>query len=224
MILYRLLPSIHNLVPQKDRCPLTNYEVLDPAFLGVNTTIQPLKPSLPLNRRAHILDLPEESTQLVESDDAEAPGFIFHELGTLQCLECETAEEMPTTPEEGDDRKGEWEPTGFSVVARLSNTGYIDGVYVVYNMKPRKEGFLSREQVTHAEWGIPPSLSSPGEQFSCARIGNAMRDFGFKVKLAWNEQIHHPVELVWAVKSPRGGAMRITVDGNYSTGEHVVER
>ncbi|KAF3071997.1 hypothetical protein CFAM422_005750 [Trichoderma lentiforme] len=209
--LYRLLPSIHNLIPQKSKCPLTDREVLDTAFLGVNFTIQPSQPSLPLNRRA--LNLSEESTKSAESDDIEAPGFVFHELGTLQCLECETAEEMPTTLEQGDDVEGDWEPTGFSVVARLSHTGHIDGVYVMYNMNPRKEGFLSREQVTDASWGIPPS--SPGEQFSCARIGNAMRDFGFKVKLAWNEQIHHPVELVWAVKSSMGGAMRITVDDNY---------
>ncbi|KAL6809414.1 hypothetical protein GGI42DRAFT_366147 [Trichoderma sp. SZMC 28013] len=219
---YRLLPSIHNLAPQKDEYPSTNYEVLDPAFLGINTTVQPREPSLPLNRRAP--NLPEESTQPTESesDDAAAPGFVFHELGTLQCLECEAIEEIPTTPEEGDDREGEYEPTGFSVVARLDNTGHIDGVYVVYNMKPRFEGWGRREQVTDGSWGIPPS--SPGEQFSCARIGGTLRDFGFKFKLAWNEQIHHPVELVWVVKSPTGGAMRVTVDGNDSTDEHVVER
>ncbi|KAL7913150.1 hypothetical protein GGI35DRAFT_442158 [Trichoderma velutinum] len=217
--LYHLLPSIHNLVPQKSKCPLTDHEVLDTAFLGVNFTIQPGQPSLPLNRRA--LNLSEESTKSAESDDIEAPGFVFHELGTLQCLECETAEEMPTTLEEGDDVEGDWEPTGFCVVARLSNTGHIDGVYVVYNMNPRKEGFLSREQVTHGAWGIPPS--PPGEQFSCARIGNAMRDFGFKVKLAWDEQVQHPVELVWAVRSSMGGAMRITVDDYYRASQHVVK-
>ncbi|RFU79616.1 hypothetical protein TARUN_2588 [Trichoderma arundinaceum] len=209
--LYRLLPSIHNLTPQKSKYPSTNHEVLDTAFLGVNTTIQPSEPSLPLNRRA--LNLSEESTKSAESDDIEAPGFVFHELGVLQCLECETASEMPITLEEGDDCEGDWEPTGFCVVARLSITGHIDGVYVIYNMNPRKEGFLSREQVTHGAWGIPPS--SPGEQFSCARIGSTMRDFGFSVKLAWSEQIHHPVELVWAVRSSMGGAMRATVDGNY---------
>ncbi|KAM0259568.1 hypothetical protein ACHAQJ_003294 [Trichoderma viride] len=171
----------------------------------------PREPSLPLNRRA--LNLLEESTKSAESDDIKAPGFIFHELGVLQCLECEIADKMPITLEEGDDCEGDWEPTGFCVVARLNNTCHIDGVYVIYNMNPRKEGFLSREQVIHGAWGIPPS--SPGEQFSCARIGSTMRDFGFKVKLAWSEQIHHPVELVWAVRSSMGGAIRATVDGNY---------
>ncbi|KAL7954421.1 hypothetical protein V8C34DRAFT_317321 [Trichoderma compactum] len=209
--LYRLLPSIHNLAPQNSNYPTTDHEVLDPAFLGVNFTIQPSQPSLPLNRRA--LNLSEESTKSAESDDIEAPGFVFHELGVLQFLECYTADEMPITLEEGDYREGEWEPTGFCVVARLSITGHIDGVYVMYNMQPRFEGWGDREQVTHGEWGIPPS--SPGEQFSCARIGNNMRDFGFKVKLAWDEQIHRPVELVWAVKSSMGGAMRVTVDGDY---------
>ncbi|EHK17762.1 uncharacterized protein TRIVIDRAFT_66663 [Trichoderma virens Gv29-8] len=209
--IYRLLPSIHNLAPQKSEYPSTNYEVLDPAFLGVNTTVQPREPSLPLNRRAP--NLSEESTKSAEVDDAEAPGFVFHELGVLQCLECDTSDEMPTTLEEGDDCEGDWEPTGFSVVARLSNTGHIDGVYVIYNMKPRLEGWGEQEQVTHAAWGVPPS--SPGEQFSCARIGNTMRDFGFKVKLAWNEQIHYPVELVWAVRSSMGAAMRATMDGDY---------
>lgn len=211
--LYRLLPSIENLVPQIEKYPTTNHEILGPAFLGVNTTVQPREPSLPLNRRA--LNLSEQSTQSAESDDAEAPGFVFHELGQLQCLECETADEMPTTLEEGDDCEGDWEPTGFCVVARLSDTGRINGVYVIYNMNPREEGWGKREQVTHGEWGIPPS--SPGEQFSCARIGSAMRDFGFKTKLAWNDQVHHPVELVWAVRSSMGGAMRVTVDSNYKT-------
>ncbi|KAL7930842.1 hypothetical protein V8C35DRAFT_329881 [Trichoderma chlorosporum] len=207
--LYRLLPSIHNLTPQS-KYPLTDYEVLDTAFLGVNTTIQPREPSLPLNRRA--LNLSEESTKSAEPGDV-APGFVFHELGVLQCLECETADEMPTSLEEGDDCEGDWEPTGFCVVARLSSTGHINGVYVIYNMNPRMEGFLSREQVTHGAWGIPPS--SPGEQFSCARIGSTMGNLGFKVKLAWSEQINHPVELVWAVRSSMGVAMRATVDANY---------
>lgn len=213
MTLYRLLPSIYNLTPQKSEYPSTNHDVLGPEFLGVNTTVQPREPSLPLNRRA--INLSEQSTQSAESDDAEAPGFVFHELGVLQCLECETADEMPTTLEEGDDCEGDWEPTGFSVVARLSDTGHINGVYVIYNMNPRQEGWGDREQVTHGAWGIPPS--SPGEQFSCARIGSTMRDFGFNIKLAWNDQVYHPVELVRAVRSSMGGAMRVTVDSNYKT-------
>lgn len=208
---YRLTPSIYNLIPQKGEYPLTNHELLDPAFLGVNTTVQPREPSVPSNRR--VLNLSEQSTQLAESDDTEAPGFVFHELGELQCWECETTDEMPTTLEEGDDCEGDWEETGFSVVARLSDSGHINGVYVIYNMKPRLELSYKREQITHDSWGIPPS--SPGEQFSCARIGNKMGDFGFKNKLAWKDQVQHPVELVWAVKSSTGGAMRITVDSNY---------
>ncbi|KAL7936453.1 hypothetical protein V8C35DRAFT_295526 [Trichoderma chlorosporum] len=209
--LYRLLPSVHNLTPQNEKFPSGDYYLLDPAFLGVNTSVQPPEPSLPLNRRA--INLSEESTQSAESDDMEAPGFVFHELGVLQSLECETADEMPTTLEQGDDCEGDWEPTGFSVVARLGSFGHINGVYVIYNMNPVVEGTQKREQVTHGAWGIPPS--SPNEQFSCARIGSNMRDFGFKFQLAWNDQTRHPVELVWAVRSPMGGGMRITVDGNY---------
>ncbi|UKZ96172.1 uncharacterized protein TrAFT101_010972 [Trichoderma asperellum] len=209
--LYRLLPSLYSLEPQKAGYPDTDLEVMEAAFLGVNTTVQPREPSLPLNRRA--LNLSEQSTKSAESDDAEAPGFVFHELGELQCLECETAEEMPTTLEEGDDRDEDWEQTGFSVVARLNVSGHINGVYVIYNMKPHDEYTRKREQITHSNWGIPPS--SPGEQFSCARIGNNMRDFDFKNKLIWNDQIQHPVELVWVVKSPMGGVRRVTVDSNY---------
>lgn len=211
---YRLLPSIYNLKPQQQEYPKTNYEVLDTAFLGVNTTVQPREPSQPLNRRA--LNLPEQSTQSAESDDADAPGFVFHELGELQCLEYETSAEMPTTLEEGEDCIGDWEPTGFSVVARLSDSGHSNGIYAIYNMNPCDELSGKREQITHSEWGIPPS--SPGVQFSCARIGNALRDFGLKNKLAWNDdQTQHPVELVWVVKSPMGGVKRVTVDSNYKT-------
>ncbi|UKZ69262.1 uncharacterized protein TrAtP1_010274 [Trichoderma atroviride] len=210
---YRLLPSIHNLTPQKQDFPKTNYEVLDTAFLGVNTTVQPREPSQPLNRRA--LNLSEQSTQSAESDDADAPGFVFHELGELQCLECDTFAEMPTTLEEGDNYRGTWEPTGFSVVARLGNFGRMDGIYVIYNMNPCDEHSGLRRQVTDSEWGIPPS--SPEVQFSCAKIGRALRDFGFQKRLTWNEQIQHPVELVWVVRSSTGSAMRITVDSNYRT-------
>jgi hypothetical protein len=117
--------------------------------------------------------------------------------------------------EEGDDCEGDWEPTGFCVVARLSDTGRINGVYIIYNMNPRRDGYGKRQQVTHGAWGILPS--SPKEQFSCARIGSTMQDFDFKHKLAWNDQIHHPVELVRVVKSSTGGAMRVTVDSNYKT-------
>jgi hypothetical protein len=208
---YRLLPSIHNLTPQKEEYPKTNHQFLDDAFLGVNTTVQPREPSLPLNRRA--LNLPEQSTKPAEPDDAEAPGFVFHELGELECLEFETFDKMPTTLEEGDKCRGKWESTGFSVVARLSNSGHINGVYVIYNMNPYDILDDLRVPVTDDEWGIPPS--SPEEQFSCARIGDALRDFGFRKKLEWNEQIQHPVELVWAVRSSMGGAMRVTVDGNH---------
>ncbi|KAL7816797.1 hypothetical protein V8C44DRAFT_347831 [Trichoderma aethiopicum] len=205
--LYRLLPAIHNLTPQQSgKFPSTDHEMLDTAFLGVNTTVQPREPSLPLNRRA--LNLSEQSTQSAESDDIEAPGFVFHELGVLESLECEAADEMPTTFEQGVDCEGDWEPTGFCVVARLGHTGHMDGVYLIYNMNPLQENSLERKQVTHAAWGIPPS--SPGEQFSCARIGNSLRDFGFGHQLVWTEQVRHPVELVWAVRSPMGGAMRVT--------------
>lgn len=210
---YRLLPSIHNLTPQNEKYPKTSHDILDPAFLGVNTTVQPREPSLPLNRRA--LNLSEQSTQSAESDDADAPGFVFHELGELEYMDFETAAEMPTTLKEGDDIINEWEPTGFSVVARLNYFGRINGVYVIYNMRPydRHEGTGMRIQITDDEWGIP--FSAPELQFSCARIGNALQDFGFKKKLEWKEQTQHPVELVWTVRASNGGAMRVTVDSNY---------
>ncbi|KAK1240024.1 hypothetical protein MKX08_007466 [Trichoderma sp. CBMAI-0020] len=183
MTSYRLLPSTHNLTPQKQDYPKTDYEVLDTAFLGVNTTVQPRESSQPLTRRA--LNLPEQSTQSAEADDADAPGFVFHELGELQCLESDTFAEMPTTLEEGDDCRGTWRPTGFSVVARLGNFGHMDGIYVIYNMNPHDELSGLQRQVTHSEWGIPPS--SPEVQFSCAKIGRALRDFRFGKRLTWNE-------------------------------------
>ncbi|KAM0481817.1 hypothetical protein ACHAPX_003146 [Trichoderma viride] len=210
---YRLLPSIHNLTPQKPEWPKTDHEVLDTAFLGVNTTVQPREPSQPLNRRA--LNLSEQSTQSAESDDADAPGFVFHELGELQCLECETFAEMPRTFEEGNNCRGNWQPTGFSVVARLGDFGRMNGIYVIYNMNPYDELTGLRRQITDDEWGIPPS--SPEAQFSCAKIGGALEDFGFEKMLAWNEQTQHPVELVWVVRSSTGGAMRVTVDSDYKT-------
>lgn len=211
--LYRLFPAIHNLTPQSDKYPLTDHEVLDTAFLGVNTTVQPREPVSAAEIGAPSTYHRSSLSQSAEPDDAEAPGFVFHELGVLESLECETADEMPTTFEQSADWEGDWEPTGFCVVARLGHTGHIDGVYVIYNMNPLQENSLERKQVTHRAWGIPPS--SPEQQFSCARIGNALRDFGFEYKLAWDEQVHHPVELVWAVRSPMGGAMRVTADSNY---------
>ncbi|KAL7788378.1 hypothetical protein V8C37DRAFT_418387 [Trichoderma ceciliae] len=210
--LYRLLPSIGSLSPQQYEHPLTNYELLPTTFLGVNTTVQPHEPALPLNRRAANLSEQSTITQSAESDDKEAPGFIFHELGVLQYLECDTIDEMPTTLEEGDNCESDWEQTGFCIVARLSDLGYLHGIYVLYNMNPLHEDG-TRKQVTHGEWGLLPGL--PGEQFSCARIGNMMGGFGFNVKLEWTDKIDHPVELVRVVRSSTGGAMRITVDSKY---------
>ncbi len=205
--LYRLLPSIGNLWPQQHELPSTDHELLPTQFLGLNTTVQSHEPALPPNRRA--ANLSERSTRSAESDDIESPGFVFHELGTLQYQEFETVDEMPTTLEEGDDCALDWEPTGFCVVARLGAFGHIDGVYIVYNMFPNDE-YGDRKQVIHGAWGIPPN--PPGEQFSCARIGDTLGDFGFVFELAWLDKIEHPVELVRAVRSSTGGAMRLTVD------------
>lgn len=94
---------------------------------------------------------------------------------------------MPTTLEEGDDYEGDWEPTSFSIIARLSDSGHINGVYVIYNMNPRQEFSNKREPIIYSEWGISRSLLK--EQFSCAQISNNIQDFTFKFKLAWNNQV-----------------------------------
>ncbi|KAI2621118.1 hypothetical protein GGR54DRAFT_89515 [Hypoxylon sp. NC1633] len=204
--LYRLAPSPAGLRAQREE-DKQNPNLLPACYLGVNTTVQPQQPELPLSRRA--TNLSAQSDMSAESDDADAPGFIFHQLGALEYIEADSEDELPTSLGEADD--WDWERTCFMVVARLGPFGRASGIYVIFDMFPRQLDDLGgdygrgpRVQITHGNWGIPPSCK--GEQFSCARIGDMMAKFGFEHQLDWTEKIEHPVELVRVARIMHGVA------------------
>ncbi|KAL1614614.1 hypothetical protein SLS54_009584, partial [Diplodia seriata] len=150
---YRLMPEAYGLRPQQPDAAAkdTHHDLLPLSLLGVNTTVQPKQPAQPANRRKE--NLSEVSTRTAESDD-DPPGFEFHQLGILE----EYGDDLPDNMAEAAE--GPWHRTGFYVVARLGNTGRIDGVYIIFDMFPTGANG-QRRQITDANWGM-----LAGDQFS----------------------------------------------------------
>lgn len=205
--LYRLAPESYRLRPQVLELPPTNRKVLPESFLAVNLTVQPREPSLPTSRRR--ANMSEESTITAESDDVNSPGFVFYQLGYLE-YSCYKVQDMPKSYEEAEGR--EWFKTGFNVVAELSRSGTVRSIYLVFDMFPDvDEESCDRSQWTGLGWGRLPS-SRGGEQFSIARIGKRLGDFGLDVELELTDLIEHPVELVRVVLSADGYPLPIKVN------------
>ncbi|KAK3345920.1 hypothetical protein B0T25DRAFT_583207 [Lasiosphaeria hispida] len=209
---YRLLADPDGLVPHNRHMGhfTPAEEPLLPCYiLGVNTTVQPCEPALPASRRK--ANLSEVSTHSAESDDNEAPGFIFFTLGPLEYSRHRLVGGSSSVV---DENGLEWKRTGFCLIARVGDFGHISGVYATYDMFllgatdithvwfPTKEdvsGGPSRDQITSENWGIPPGGGEGGginEQFSLARIGDTVGSLGFARPIMWHDEVEHPVELV----------------------------
>ncbi|KAK3364775.1 hypothetical protein B0T24DRAFT_598106 [Lasiosphaeria ovina] len=133
--------------------------------------------------------------------------FLYRLLGDLEYARHKLEEKnwSPTLAEtlitsiQEDDL--DWKTTGFHLVARLGDSGSIDGVYAIYNMFPEDDITGARQQVTHRFWGIPPSRGNDGKpheqlQFSVARIGDTLGSLGYVKPLCWHDKVEQPVELV----------------------------
>lgn len=229
-VVYRLVPDAFRLLPhlrpkndwEEDEdvvADATGRPLLPPSFLGINTTVQPREPAVPINRRK--ANLSEVSTQSAESDDADSPGFAFFQLGGLEYAWREDEEQGWPADNGREEYEGaglSWDPTGFNLVARLSPSGHADGIYAVYDMfQDDMPASDERLLITHPAWGIPPTGyasggNASGDQFSCARIGNRLSDFGKDHQMVWKDKIEHPVELVRVLRSTEGRVLRATVD------------
>lgn len=201
-ILYRLVPDPLALRPHDSSPPTTAHQVLPLWFLGMNEDVQPRQPAVPLSRRH--ANLSETSANSAESDDT-TPGFVFFQLGKLEWVDISADGDTEPYRLAGAD----WLDTGFCVVARLSTTGYAEGIHVLADMFPLNGDTGKREQITGPDWGIPPRLENL--QFSCARIGHRLEEMGFGRELTWTNIVEHPVELVWTKIMGDGRAMRATV-------------
>jgi hypothetical protein len=205
-LLYRIAPDPFAIRPHDLAYPLSTGDeahLWPGCFLGANTTVQPRQPALPLNRRK--ANLSEQSTISGESDDSDIPGFDFFQIGRLEWVDNFEGNTDPSVVEGAD-----WEDTGFCVVARLSTTGYAQGIYAVADMWPYNDETGERELVTGPHWGMPPR--SNGLQFSCAQIGQRLGDMGFGFVVEWTCIVDHPVELVPLRTTVDGRAIRVMVD------------
>lgn len=200
-LLYRVVPDPFGLQPHDGSRPVSQHRILPLCFLGINATVQPLEPALPLSRRK--ANLSERSTVSAESDNSDMPGFNFFQVGKLEWVDIEADGETEPYRLDGAD----WADTGFCVVTRLGKTGFAGGIYVVADMFPFNEESGEREQITGPHWGTPPH-----SQFSCAKIGQRLGAMGFETEVVWKEIIEHPVELVCLKIMGDGSAMRATVD------------
>ncbi|KAI5859981.1 hypothetical protein GGS23DRAFT_583344 [Durotheca rogersii] len=223
--LYRLVVDPYHLIPHDQNCSYRTLdgteELMSGCILGVNTTIQPREPALPVSCRN--ANLSERSTRSAESDDDDTPGFIFFQLGTLQYAwhnhednwSSDIAEEVAATMDDDDDGNVDWLDTEFYLVARLGQSGRTTGVYAIYNMFQTYGNSCYRRQIVHDQWGILPPLYGGGErqQFSMARIGDTLGCLGYGKPLVLEEKVEHPVELVRVKPSGNAlGAIRQTVD------------
>jgi hypothetical protein len=209
-VLYRLLVNPWELQPHQTAPPTTTAsQVLPDWFLGLNSTIQPRYPALPLSHRK--AGLSEQSTASADSDDAEqSPGFEFFQLGRLEWVE-DSPWDRAQAGFYGPDGP-DWLDTAFVVVARLSNTGHCDGIYIVADMFPEDETG-KREAIVGPEWGKLPG-AGPEQQFSCARVGRCLGDLvSFDTELKWTDVIEHPVELVRLKVTGSGRVLRSSIDG-----------
>jgi hypothetical protein len=168
--------------------------------------------------------------------DADAPGFIFFQLGPLESIKRKEGRLGPWKDEEEDEIEEntphEWEDTGFVLVARLSRSGHLDGIYAIYDMtyeytcdeewRPDRAGANEEPEITKTHlWGIPPTdlfwWRKPAQerwkcQFSCAKLGPSLSSFGRGRQVVWTEKINHPVELVRVKRLGDGRIVRVTVD------------
>ncbi|KAK4150989.1 hypothetical protein C8A00DRAFT_17552 [Chaetomidium leptoderma] len=209
--IYRLDPEVFGLWAQ----PRDDDPEPDDPFLGINSTVQPREPARPANRRQ--ANLSEMSACSAESDDANVPGFVFSQLGELQYAT--RRDHQQGWPDDDDDKANKelhWMPSGFNLVARLSSSARTDGIFAIYNMFPRDDFDWKRHQITHPFWGIPPTTPIDGdEQFSCAKLGQHLSEFGKGHRVVWMDRIEHPVELVRVTRSGDGRVLRATVDEKF---------
>ncbi|KAK3934139.1 hypothetical protein QBC46DRAFT_428946 [Diplogelasinospora grovesii] len=219
--LYRLVVRPYHLISYDQNYGYTTLdgteELIDGSILGVNTTIQPREPALPVSRRN--ANLSEQLTRSAESDDDHAPGFIFFQLGTLQYTWHNYEDNWSSDIAEGvaanmDDDEVNWLDTNFYLVARLGQSGRINGVYAIYDMFQAYGDSSYRRQITHDRWGIlPPYSGGQTQQFSMARIGDTLGCLGYRKPLVLEEKVEHPVELVRVKRSGNAlSAIRQTVD------------
>lgn len=76
---------------------------------------------------------------------------------------------------------------------------------------------MAESMTPFTDWGIP--YNPEGEQFSCAKIGDRLGDFGWDFELQWKDKIEHPVELVRVAVSGNGMPLRITVGDKWGEGD-----
>jgi hypothetical protein len=192
------------LLPQQDIEDIVQValgrSLLPPSFLGINATVQPQKPT-PANR---------QKPKLSESDDADPSGFIFFQLGQLEYARLQDGEQgWPSANggDEADDKvKLDWQDSNFCLVARVGPDGKAEGIYAVYDIFHDVDYEDERYLVPPSDflWGMPPAAAFPGckyEQFSCARVGNRLSDFGKRHHMVWTDKIRDPIELVRVLRS-----------------------
>ncbi|KAH0536388.1 hypothetical protein FGG08_006738 [Glutinoglossum americanum] len=197
--IYRMVPGVYEVWPDRPD-PETDREVLLKNVLGVNTNVQP---EIPVQSRK--AKFSESTKPSDESGDLEVGGFVFHQIGTLECwaggpreLSCEDADNGP------------WEPTGFHVVVRFGRDGAANGVYVIYDFYPKDEfgGYDRGQKISDDYWGY---LICGGQQFSIAKIADNLTELDFSRTFSIVEAVDYPVEIVRAVKTSGGAIVRATV-------------
>ncbi|KAH6844918.1 hypothetical protein B0I37DRAFT_343653 [Chaetomium sp. MPI-CAGE-AT-0009] len=210
-VLYRLITEPFSLQahPREDAAPSSDL-LLEPCFLGVNLTVQPPEPDGPS------LGLSTISKRSAKGDDTDAPGFVFFQLGELQYGRRIDGRQGPWNNDDEVNFPLGWDRTGFVLVARVGESGRVDGIYAMYNMFTTDNGGYEEDLkllVTHSYWGIPPTATlDGGDQFSCAKLGPRLSSFGKDHQIVWSEKIEHPVELVRVKHSKDGRVLRATVD------------
>lgn len=133
--------------------------------------------------------------------DDRTPGFVFHQLGYLEVF---LGQGVPTEASEGP-----WHKTRSFIVARVGETGRIDGVYMVWaDIQGTPSLYNPRLQLRDGRWGW-----LRGEMFRAMRLGDRLGDFGFSKRIVPFEDVLS-MELVRVARMADGSLMRVTLVEN----------
>ncbi|KAK2757992.1 hypothetical protein FQN54_004398 [Arachnomyces sp. PD_36] len=197
--IYRIVPQPYALIADQP-LPKTDREIVSPNVLGVNLNVQPVKPS---HRR--VANYSEQSTKSNESDDTEATGFVFHQIGVLECVFSDEDEVTAQSVAEGP-----WFPTDFGVVMKINRNGAPGGIYIIYDFYPTNQetGQRLSERPDIPDWGCLGDI--PG-RIVVAKIASTMSELVFGRKFEPTVIADYPVELVRVVLGWGNTLQRVTV-------------
>lgn len=128
-----MIPTTEHLVPHKELDDDDSRDQVGPSVLGVNLNVEAVRPSENSSRSRRKMNLTDQSdisNSSAEMDTA-GEGFIFQQLGELECS-VDLQPSKKTITEKELLKVEYWKQSGFGVVVEIKkDTGRAGAVYIV---------------------------------------------------------------------------------------------